>query len=96
MRALASAITVFLITTPALAANPQVEVAVKVFQAVGADANRLKTFCELMQIDEEMEENDAPALNARVDKLVDQLGADFKPPGTLSKTSTKTRPMAKC
>jgi hypothetical protein len=32
MRALASAITLFLVTTPALAANPQVEAAVKVFQ----------------------------------------------------------------
>ena len=47
MRALVSAITLFLVTTPALAASPQVEAAVKVLQAVGADPNRLKTFCEL-------------------------------------------------
>jgi hypothetical protein len=76
--ALVSAITLFLVTTPALAASPQVEAAVKVFQAVGADPNRLKTFCELMEIEEEMGEKDAPALNTQMDKLLDQLGADFK------------------
>jgi hypothetical protein len=62
MGALAAAITLFLVTTPALAASPQVEAHVKVFQAVGADANRLKTFCEMMQIDEKMGEKEDPAL----------------------------------
>jgi hypothetical protein len=78
MRALAAAIALFLVTTPALAASPQVEAAVKVFQAVGADANRLKTFCEMNQIDEKMGEKEDPALKAQIDKLLDQLGADFK------------------
>jgi hypothetical protein len=73
MRALASTITLFLVTTPAIAASPQVEAAVKVFQAVGTDANRLKTFCEMMKIDEKRGEKDA-----QMDKLLDQLGADFK------------------
>jgi hypothetical protein len=78
MGALAAAITLFLVTTPALAASPQVEAHVKVFQAVGADANRLKTFCEMMQIDEKMGEKEDPALKAQIDKLLDQVGADFK------------------
>jgi hypothetical protein len=78
MRALAAAITLFLVATPALAASPQVEAAVKVFQAVGADANRLKTFCEMNQIDKKMGEKEDPALKAQIDKLLDQLGADFK------------------
>ena len=78
MRAVASAITLFLVTSPALAASPQVEAAIKVFQAVGADSNRLKTFCEMMQIDEKMGEEEGPALKAQMDKLLDQLGADFK------------------
>ncbi len=78
MRALAAAITLFLVTTPALAASPQVEDAIKVLQAVGADANRLKTFCEMMQIDEKMDEKEDPALKAQIDKLLDQVGADFK------------------
>ena len=78
MRALAAAITLFLVTTPSLAASPQVEAAVKVFEAVGADANRLKTFCEMMQIDEKMSEKEGPAVKAEIDKLLDQVGADFK------------------
>ncbi len=78
MRALAAAIALFLITAPALAVSPQVEAAVKVFQAVGADANKLKTFCEMMKIDEKLGDKDDPALEAQIDKLLGQLGADFK------------------
>jgi hypothetical protein len=78
MHAIASAITLFLVTTPALAASPKVEAAVKVFQAVGADANKLKTFCEMMQIEEKMGGKEDPALKAQMDKLLDQLGAEFK------------------
>ena len=77
MRTLAAGIALSLITS-VLAASPQVETAIKVFEAVGADANRLKTFCEMMQIDEQMGEQDDPVLKAQIDKLLDQLGADFK------------------
>jgi hypothetical protein len=78
MRALAAAITLFLVTTPSLADSGEVEAGVKVFQAVGADANRLKTFCEIIQIDDKMGKKEDPALSAQIDKLLDQLGADFK------------------
>jgi hypothetical protein len=78
MRALAAAIALALITTPALAATPQVEAAVKAFQAVGADANKVKIFCEMIKLDEQMGDKDDPTLAAQIDKLVDQLGADFK------------------
>jgi hypothetical protein len=78
MRALAAAISLFLVTTPALAASPQVEAAVKAFQAVGLDTQRLKAFCEMMQIDDKMGDKEDPALNAQIDKLLDRLGADFK------------------
>jgi hypothetical protein len=78
MRGLASAISLLVVTTPALGANPRVDAAVTVFQAVGTDANRLKTFCEMMKIDEKVGEKKAPALRAQIDKLLDQLGADFK------------------
>jgi hypothetical protein len=78
MRALAAAVTLFLVTTPSLAASPQVEAAVKVFRAVGADAKKLKTFCEMDQIDEKKGDKEDPVLQAQIDKLLDQLGADFK------------------
>jgi hypothetical protein len=78
MRVLASAISVCLVIAPAVAASPRVDAAVTVFQAAGSDAKRLKTFCEMIQIDEKLAEKEAPALQAQLDKLLDQLGADFK------------------
>ena len=46
MRVLAVPIALSLSTSvPALAASPQIEAAVKVFQSVGSDARRLQIFC---------------------------------------------------
>ena len=79
MRALSVATMLLLITTPTLAASPKVESALNVLQAVGADANKLKAFCELMKLDEKLEEGKQdPDLEGQVDKLLDQIGADFK------------------
>jgi hypothetical protein len=78
MRALPAAMMLLLITTPTLAASPKVEGAVEVLQAVGADANRLKTFCELMDLDEKLGDKHDPVLEDQMAKLLDQLGADFK------------------
>jgi hypothetical protein len=41
-------------TIPALTASPQIEAAVKAFQTVGIDADRLKTYCELVKIEEQI------------------------------------------
>jgi hypothetical protein len=49
-----------------------------VLQTVGADANKLKTFCELMDVDEKLGDKQDPVLMAQMDKFLDQLGADFK------------------
>ena len=78
MRALAAVIALSLMTILALASSPDVEAGVKVFETVGADANRLTTFCELMQIEEENAEKADPSAEAKMDKLFDELGADFK------------------
>ena len=77
MRALSIAM-LLLITTPTLAASPKVESALNVLQAVGADANKLKAFCELMKLDEKLEGKKDPVLEGQLDKLLDQLGPDFK------------------
>jgi hypothetical protein len=61
-----------------LAASPKAESALSVLQAVGADANKLKSFCELMKLDEKLEGKEDEMVEAQVDKLLDQLGADFK------------------
>jgi hypothetical protein len=78
MRALAAPIVLSLMSIPTLAASPKIEAAIKVFQAVAADANRLKTFCELVKIDEQHAKNADPSLQATIDRLLDELGADFK------------------
>ena len=78
MRALAAAIALTLLTIAALAAGPEVEAALKAFQTAGTDANRLKMFCELMQTEQQNAEKPDPVLEAKMDKLLDELGADFK------------------
>jgi predicted HAD superfamily Cof-like phosphohydrolase len=78
MRALAAAIALSFLTIAALAASPEVEAALKAFQTAGTDANRLKTFCELMQTDQQNEKGADPILEAKMGKLLDELGADFK------------------
>jgi hypothetical protein len=78
MRALTAAIALSLLTIAAFAASPEVESALKAFQTAGTDANRLKMFCELMQTDQQLAERADPLLEAKMDKLLDELGADFK------------------
>jgi hypothetical protein len=78
MRALSVATMLLLIATPTLGASPKVESALNVLQAVGADPNKLKAFCELMKLDEKLEDKEDAVLERQVDKLLDQLGADFK------------------
>jgi hypothetical protein len=78
MCALPAAMMLLLIITPALAASPKVESAVKVLQAVAADANKLKTFCELMDLDEKLGDTVSPVLENQMDKLLDQRGEDFE------------------
>jgi len=77
MRALAAAIALSFLTIAALAASPEVESALKAFQTLGTDANRPKTFCELMQTEQENALRADPLLEAKMDKLFDELGADF-------------------
>jgi hypothetical protein len=78
MRALATAIALSLLTIGALAASPKVEAALKVFQTVSTDPNRLKTFCELMRLDEQNAEKADPFLEVKMDRLLDELGPDFQ------------------
>jgi hypothetical protein len=78
MRALAAAMTLFLVTTSALAANPKVENALKVLQDISRDPVKMKTFCEMMVIDKKKSDKEDAVLEAQIDKLADQLGPAFK------------------
>ncbi len=70
-----------LIVPPALAANASVESAVKTFEAVGADAAKLKTYCEmskLMSTGDDADESKAEALDKQMQGYMKQLGDDFE------------------
>ena len=92
MRALAAAIALSLMTILALGSSPEVEAALKVFETVDSDANRMKTFCELMRIDEQNAQKADPFLEAKMDKLLDELGADFKAAWDFAETPTFIAP----
>ncbi len=78
MRALAAATALFLIATPALAASPQVEAAVKVLQAIGSDPAKLDKFCKVMKIVEGIQAR-LERLEARITtSLEEALGDNFK------------------
>jgi hypothetical protein len=78
MRVLAMSLALSFMMAPALGATSEVEAAVEAFQSLASDANRLKTFCELIEIEQENEEKAGPLLGTKMDKMLDELGADFK------------------
>src|SRR6185436_2860468 len=78
MRTLVAVLALSLLTIAALASTPQVEAVAKAFQSLASDANRLKTFCELIEIEQEDEEKAGPLLATKMGKMLDELGADFK------------------
>jgi selenocysteine lyase/cysteine desulfurase len=98
MRALAAATALFLIATPALAASPQVEAAVKVLQAIGSDRAKLDKFCKVMKIVEGIQAR-LERLEARITtSLEEALGDNFKAyreAAKKSKTQRMNHPIAK-
>jgi len=60
------------------AASPQIESAVKTLKAIGADAGKVKTFCEMVQTMDTAGEKEDPAAEAKITGLMKQLGPDFE------------------
>jgi hypothetical protein len=70
-----------LFVPPALAASANVESAVKTFEAVGNDAGKLKTYCEmskLMSTGDDEDESKAEALDKQMQGYMKELGDDFE------------------
>jgi Spy/CpxP family protein refolding chaperone len=70
MRVLAAAISLVCIATPAPAASPQVEAAVKLLQGIGKDPQRLARFCKVMDVVEGIQD--------RIEKLEAQVAASME------------------
>lgn len=67
-----------LIASPALAADPKVDSAIKTFKSVSSDNAKLKTFCEMSKVMAQAGEKEDKAADAKIDGLMKQLGADFE------------------
>ena len=76
-RALAACIAACLVASPALAASPKIDSAIKVFKAVAADANKLKTYCAMTKVMDAAADKDDPKLDAQIEGYMKQLGPDF-------------------
>ena len=75
---LAAAVVVGLLVLPALALDPKVATAVKAFEAVAADAAKLKTYCDMSKTMGEADETDAENtdLDKKIQGFMDTLGPD--------------------
>jgi hypothetical protein len=63
---------------PCFAAGPKVEAMIKTFNAVGADARKLKIFCEMTKVMKARGDKQDAAADARVQGYMKQLGTDFQ------------------
>jgi len=76
-RLLATCLTLAL-SAPVLAASPKIDAAVTTFKSVGADAGKLKIFCEMKKTMDAAGDKADAATDEKVDGYVKQLGADFQ------------------
>jgi len=71
-----------LFVPPALAANESVAAAAKTFDAVAADAAKLKTYCEMSKLMSSSDDSDDEAKSEALDKQMQgymkELGSDFE------------------
>jgi hypothetical protein len=70
-----------LLAVPAYAANAAVDSAVKTFDAVGNDAAKLKTYCEMSKVMSSADAEDdskAEELDKQMDGFMKALGSDFQ------------------
>lgn len=71
-----------LVASPAFAISESIETAIKTFETVGDDADKLKVYCDLsklMSMDEDVEdEAKAEELDKKMQGYMEQLGPDFE------------------
>jgi hypothetical protein len=78
MRLVSAAVAVCLATAPALAASPKIDSAVKTFKAVSGDPAKVKIFCDMSKAMDAAGEKADPAVDAKINGFMKQLGADFE------------------
>jgi hypothetical protein len=79
MRTLAACVVALgLAASPALAASPKIDAAVKTFKAVAGDAGKLKTFCAMSKVMEGAGDKEDPKIDAQIQGFIKQLGPEFE------------------
>jgi hypothetical protein len=77
-RFLVTCVAVSLGAYPCFAASPKVEAAIKTFNAVGADAGKLKVYCEMTKAMDAMGEKQDTAAEAKIQGYIKQLGTEYE------------------
>jgi hypothetical protein len=77
-RVVVAAVAACLVVSPALAASPKIDAAVKTFKAVGGDSAKAKIFCDMNKAMDEAGDKPSPAAEAKIDGFMKQLGPDFE------------------
>lgn len=79
---LAAIVACGLFAPPALALDASVESAIKTFEAVGADPDKLKIYCDMNKTmssaEDDEDEAKAEALDKQMDEYMQKLGPDFE------------------
>ena len=79
MRMLPALAAICLIAFPATAADPKIELAAKVFQSLGSDPGKVKTFCEMTKaMDSAWRDRPIRPPTAKIESCMTQLGPDFQ------------------
>jgi hypothetical protein len=73
-----AAIALCVAALPVLAASAKIDAAVKTFGAVGADPAKLKIFCEMSKTMDSAGDKPSPAVDAKINGFMKQLGPDFE------------------
>jgi len=74
-RILLASVAIAACTGVLLAASPAVDGAIKTLQAVGADAGKLKLFCELNKL--AGDEKEDAAVEKQIEEIAAKIGPDF-------------------
>jgi hypothetical protein len=78
MRLITTAVGICFLALAAHAASPKVDSASQVFQSVGADPAKVKTYCEMSKTMDNAGDKPDQATDAKIQDYIKQLGPEFE------------------
>ena len=95
LRALISCVALCLLSVAVSATDAKVNSAIKVFKQTGADAGKVKTYCEMAKTMEAAGDKEDAATDAKIDGYLKQLGPDFTTAWSTGQDMDENSPDAK-